>query len=73
MPLYWDTFGYFNAGAMHFVYYINRLTTRKVDSTYLGLINRQCITYMSVAGLERMATRSVAKCLTLSRHTGRPI
>ena len=23
-------------GAMHFIYYINRLTTVKVDSTYLG-------------------------------------
>ena len=25
-------------GAMHFIYYINRLTATKVDSTYLGCL-----------------------------------
>ena len=25
-------------GAMHFIYYINRLTTTKVDSTYFGCL-----------------------------------
>ena len=29
-------------GAMHFIYYINRLTTTKVDSTCLGCLT-QCI------------------------------
>ena len=33
-----------NAGVMHFIYYVNRLTTTKVDSTYLA-VNQQCITY----------------------------
>ena len=33
------------AGAMHLTYYVNRLTTTKVDSTYLA-VNQQCITYM---------------------------
>ena len=36
-----------------------------------GLINQQYTMYMSVAGLERMTTGSVAKRLILSRHTGR--
>ena len=27
---------FFHVGAMHFVYYINRPTATKVDSTYLG-------------------------------------
>ena len=32
-----NRFAYFQiVGAMHFIYYINRLTTTKVDSTYLG-------------------------------------
>ena len=34
-----------NAGVMHLIYYVNRLTTTKVDSTYLAVI-QQCITYM---------------------------
>ena len=50
-------------GAMHFIYQINRLTTTKVDSTYFGLFSQQYITYMSVAGLERMTTESVASAL----------
>ena len=33
-----------NAGVMHLTYYVNRLTTTKVDSTYLA-VNQQCITY----------------------------
>ena len=37
-----------------------------------GLLNQQCTAYiMPVAGPERMATRSVVKLLTLSRHTGK--
>ena len=32
------------AGVMHLTYYVNRLTTTKVDSTYLA-VNQQCITY----------------------------
>ena len=53
---------------MHFIDYINRLTTSKVGLTYFGLMNQQCLTYMSVAGLERLTTGSVAKRITLSRH-----
>ena len=34
-----------NAGVMHLTYYVNRLTTTKVDSTYLT-VNQQCTTYM---------------------------
>ena len=33
-----------NAGVMHLTYYVNRLTTIKVDSKYLT-VNQQCITY----------------------------
>ena len=29
-------FLFLNFGAMHFIYYINRSITTKVDSTYLG-------------------------------------
>ena len=51
--------------AMHFIYYINRLTARKVDSTYLGCLtsNTQRI-IMSVAGLERMTTVSAVSALS---------
>ena len=56
---------------MHFNYQINRLTTTKVDSTYLGSLANNTQGICPVAGLERMTTRSVAKRLTLSRHTGR--
>ena len=57
---------------MHFIYQINKLTATKVDSTYLCYVdnNAQRI-IMSVAGLERMTTGSVAKRLILSCHTGR--
>ena len=50
-------------GAMHLIYYINRLTATKVDSTYLCCLtsNGQCI--CPVAGLERMTTGSVANAL----------
>ena len=47
---------------MHFIYYINRLTATKVDSTY-GLFNQQYTAYMSVAGLERMTTGSAVSAL----------
>ena len=44
---------------MHFIYYMNRLTATKVESTYLDCLtsNTQRI-IMSVAGLERMTTGS---------------
>ena len=50
---------------MQFTYQINRLTTTKEDLTYLGWLtsNVQRI-MMSVAGLERMTTGSVAKYFT---------
>ena len=53
---------------MHFINYINRLTATKVDSTYLGclIMQQQCITYMSVASLERMTTGPVAELLNPS-------
>ena len=31
-----QSFFFLKFGAMHFIYQINRLTTTKVDSTYLG-------------------------------------
>ena len=49
-------------GAMHFIYYINRLTATKVDSTYL--LNQQYTAYMTVAGLERMTTGSAVSALS---------
>ena len=49
---------------MHFIYYINRLTTTKVDSTYLGCLTSNAQRICPMAGLER---------LTLSRHTSRPL
>ena len=58
-------------GAMHFIYYINRLTATKVDSTYLVCLTSNAQQYCLVAGLERMTTGSVVKRLTLSRHTSR--
>ena len=53
-------------GAMHFMYYINRLTATKVDSTYLGCFtsNTHYTAYMSVAGLERMTTGSAVRALS---------
>ena len=46
-------------GAMHFIYRINRLTTTKVDSTYLGWLANNAQRLCPVAGLERMTTGSV--------------
>ena len=60
-------------GAMHFIYQINRLTTTKVDSTYLGCLANNAQRICAVAGLERMTTGSVVKRLTLSCHTGRQL
>ena len=34
-----------NAVVMHLTYYVNRLTTTQVDSTYLA-VNQQSITYV---------------------------
>ena len=48
---------------------INKLITTKVDSNYFGLINQQCITYLSCGRDRTQTIGSVAKCLTLSRHT----
>ena len=60
---------------MHFIYQINRLTTAKVDSTYLGCLAKNAQRICPVAGLERMTTGSVvtSQRLTLSRHTVRRI
>ena len=41
---------------MHFIYKINRLTTTKVDSTYLGWLANNAQRICPVAGLERMTT-----------------
>ena len=49
-----------NVGAVHFIYL-----------PYLGLLTNNAQRICPVAGLERMITVSVAKRLTLSRHTGR--
>ena len=59
-------------GAMHFIYQINRPTTTKVDSTYLGWLANNAQRICPVAGLERMH-RISSQRLTLSRHTGRHI
>ena len=48
---------------MHFIYYINRLTATKVDSTYLGELTSNAQRICPVAGLERMTTRSVVSAL----------
>ena len=51
-------------GAMHFIYYINRLTATKVDSTYLGCLTSNAQRICPVAGLERMTTGSVVSALS---------
>ena len=57
-------FIYQKFGAMHFIYQINRLTTTKVDSTYLGsLANNAQRIICPVAGLERMTTGSAVSAL----------
>ena len=56
---------------MQFIYQINRLTTTEADLTYLCWLANNAQRICPVAGLERMTTGSVAKRLTLSRHTGR--
>ena len=43
---------------MHFIYQINRLTTTKVDSIYMGKLAKQCTTYMTMNDNE----------ITLFRH-----
>ena len=48
---------------MHFIYQINRLTTTKADSTYLGCLANNAPRICPVAGLERMTTGSVASAL----------
>ena len=56
-------------GAMHFIYYINRLTTTKVDSTYLGCL--PAIHSVYVCGRARTHDHRVdSQRLILSRHTG---
>ena len=54
---------------MHFIYQINRLTTTKLDSTYLGSLANNAQRIKSEAELERMCWHR----LILSRHTGRHI
>ena len=51
-------------GAMHFIYYINRSTSTKVNSTIWAAYNQQYTAYMSVAGLERMTTGSAVSALS---------
>ena len=48
---------------MHFIYEINRLTTTKVDSTFLGWLANNAQRICLVAGLERMTTGSVVSAL----------
>ena len=48
---------------MHFIYRINRLTTTKVDSTYLGSLSNNAQRICPVAGLERMTTGSAVSAL----------
>ena len=50
-------------GAVHFIYQINRLTTTKVDSTYLGSLSNNAQRICPVAGLERMTTGSAVSAL----------
>ena len=48
---------------MHFIYYINRLTATKVDSTYLGCLTSNAQHICPMTGLERMTTISVVSAL----------
>ena len=48
---------------MNFIYQINRLTTKKVDSTYLGWLANNAQRICPVAGLERMTTGSAVSTL----------
>ena len=48
---------------MHFIYQINKPTTTKVDSTYLGLLANNAQRICPVAGLERMTTGSAVSAL----------
>ena len=48
---------------MHIIYQINRLTTTKVDSTYLGWLTNNAQRICPVAGLERMTTGSAVSAL----------
>ena len=50
-------------GVMHFIYQINKLTTTKVDSTYLGGLANNAQRICPVAGLELMITGSVVSAL----------
>ena len=51
-------------GAMHFIYYINRLTATKVDSTYLGCLTSNTQRICPVAGLERMTSGLAVSALS---------
>ena len=56
---------------MHFIYQTNRLTTTKVDSTYLGRLANNAQRIMS-CGLARTHDHWISnQRLTLSRHTRR--
>ena len=48
---------------MHFIYYINRLTATKVDSTYLGCLTSNAQRICPVAGLKRTTTGLVVSAL----------
>ena len=58
-------------GAMHFIYQINRLTTTKVGSTYLGWLANNAQRICPLAGLETHDHQISSQRLTLSCHTGR--
>ena len=59
-----------NVGAMHFVYYINRLAITIIDTTYVCLLTNRAYC-MSYGGLERRTIGSVAKRYALSHHISR--
>ena len=59
-------------GAMHFIYYINRLAATKVDSTYLGCLTSNAQRICPVAWLERMTTGLVVSALPYRASTSRP-
>ena len=49
---------------MHFIYYINKLTATKVDSTYLSCLTSNTQRIFPVAGLERMTAGSAVSALS---------
>ena len=52
---------------MHFIYYINRPTATKVDSTYLGCLTSNAQRICPVAGLKRVTTGSVVSATQVDK------